>query len=294
MLASCGGNTGGNSVELQQANDSIKVLKEQIVQLNQKIDMLEYPASQRLKDIKSSFAEENYAKAQQQISELKNLFPNSDEVKETASISENITKKLAEIEAEKQRIKALGFKALKPQTTVQVAENKVTFSSPNVGAKYIHDVYPTYSGSEWREHTADRGTKFISFAMDITSTSKDPNIPTVAFYAINGETLSLVKPFWVNFARWSDYGTYLGNEPDLKNDFSKVSTVKFKVGAQIEDSYLSKPYMVVLKKANTLSRSYDRFENPPVSYVGEAGYPSSLRIEDFNSGQYVPIKIANL
>ena len=98
----------------------------------------------------------------------------------------------------------------------------------------------------------------------------------------------------VDLARWEDYGTYLGNEPDLNNDFSKVDNVKFKVGCELPESDFSNPYVVVLKKENTQVRHYERFRNPPVYYSGYAEYPQSLTLEDFSDGKYVAVRIANL
>jgi len=40
-----------------------------------------------------------------------------------------------------------------------------------------------------------------------------------------------VITFETEYARWSSYGHYLGNYTDKINDFSKVSTVRFKLGA---------------------------------------------------------------
>ena len=296
LIASCSG--GGNSIDLQLQVDSLATVianKEvQIKVMRDSISMLQFPADQRLAKIKELISEEKYSEAKSAIANLKSVFPQSQEASQCAALSESIDAKLAAIEAEKQRIKALGFKALKVQSTVTVGYNTVTFGSFSIGAKFVHDVYPTYTGSSWYEHTADRGNKYISCAMDVTSTSKDPNIPTLAFYTINGDKLIKQGDLWVQMGRWQDYGTYLGNEHDLKNDFSKVSTVKFKLGLELPDADFSKSYIVVLKKANTQVRHYERMRNPPVYYGGNAGYPSSLTIDDFNNGDYVAIKIANL
>lgn len=294
-LASC---SGGGSPELQSKVDSLtNVVSTQqslIASMQDSIRVLQFPADQRLAKIQQLIAQESYAEAKSEIGALKSYFPNSQEAAQCQSLTETIDTRLAAIEAEKERIKALGFKALKPQSKVTIGYNTVTFSGISVGNKFIHDVYPTYTGSEWREHTADRGNKYITVAMDVTSTSKNPDIPTLAFYSVNGGTLKLEDTFRVDMARWSDYGTYLGNEPDLKNDFSKVSTVKFKLGCELPESDFSKPYIVVLKKVNSQVRNEERMRNPPIYYYGDAGYPQSLTIDDFNGENYVAIKIANL
>lgn len=295
-FSSCG--SGGDSSELQAKVDSLSTLvstqQATISAMHDSIFVLQFPADQRLAKIKQLIAAESFEDAKKEIASLQSYFPNSQEAAECPSLIESINSKLAAIEAEKERVRALGFKVLKPQTKVSIGYNTVTFSGISTGNKFIHDVYPTYTGSEWRVHAADRGNKYITAAMDVTSTSKNPNIPTLAFYSIHGNRLSLEDTFRVNMARWSDYGTYLGNEPDLKNDFSKVSTVKFKLGCELPEDVFSKPYIVVLKKANTQVRNEDRMRNPPINYYGAAGYPQTLSIDDFNNGDYVAIKIANI
>lgn len=296
LLGSCTGETP--KVDLQPTVDSLYDVvaqqKDSIEHLEQIVKTLRFPADQRLAKIKGFIAAEQFSKAKNAIASLKSVFPQSVEAAQCDSLSKAIDDQLAAIEAEKQRIKALGFKALKTATTTEVGYNKVTFSSINVGTKFVHDVYPTYTGSEWREHTADRDNKYITCAMDVTSTSKDPGIPTLAFYTINGDKLVWQGDLRVQMARWQDYGTYLGNEPDLNNDFSKVSTVKFKLGLELPETDFSKPYILVLKKENTQIRHTERMRNPPVYYTGEAGYPAILTIDDFSNGGYVAIKIANL
>lgn len=296
-LVSCGG--GESAVnDLQAKVDSLtNVVSSQqtlISAMRDSITVLQFPADQRLAKIKRLISNESLAEAKKEIAALQSYFPNSQEASLCPSLIESINSKLAAIEAEKERIKALGFKALKPQTKVTVGYNTVVFGSFSIGAKFIHDVYPTYTGSSWYEHTADRGNKYISCAMDVTSSSKDPDIPTLAFYAIQGDKLVKKGDLWVQMGRWQDYGTYLGNEHDLKNDFSKVSTVKFKLGLELPDTDFSAPYVIVLKKANTQVRHYERMRNPPVYYEGNAGYPQTLNIDNFSNGDYVAIKIANL
>lgn len=294
LVYSCNSKSETNAKIEKKYQDSLTILRNELKEAKSKIEVLSYPADQRFSHITKLFNAKEYEKAKKEIEELKNVFPNATENSECTKILEKIAAIEVAKRAEEERIKALGFKALSVVQKTTIGENNIVFSNFKIGLEYTHDVYPTYSGSEWRVHTADKGNSYISYNMDITSTSKNPDIPTIAFYTVNGDRLVHEKTFMVNFARWSDYGCYLGNELDLKNDFSKVNTVKFRVGAQLENSYFNKPYVVVLKKSNTLSKHYDRFENPPVSYIGDGGYPLTLTIDNFNSDQYVALKIANL
>ena len=264
-----------------------------IKQQHDTITLLKYPADQRLAKIKTLISEENYSEAKSEIASLQEVFPNSSEAAECPSLIQSIDTKLAEIEAEKERIRALGFKALQTSSKVSIDYNTVSISGISVGGQFVHDVYGSYSNAYVSE-TVDRGNKFIVAEMSVTSTSKDPNIPTLAVYSIKGDQLDLEGTCRIEMSRWDDYGTYLGNDPDNNNDFAKVSTVKFKLGCELPESVLSKPYMVVLKKTNTQSRYYKQFRRPNIYYSGTAGYPNMLNIDNFNNGDYVAIKIANL
>lgn len=277
----------------QQAS-TISLQQDTILQLRDTISQLQFPANQRLSKIKKLIAEENFAEAKTEIANLQSVFPYSTEAAECPSLIQAINSKIAAIEAEKERIKALGFKALATQSKISIDYNTVTISGISIDKTFVHDVYETYTGSQWYYNTADRGDKFITAAMSVMSSSKNPNIPTLAFYNIQGDKLNLKGTFRIEMARWDDYGSYLGNVHDNNNDFSKVSTVKFKLGCELPEEDFTKPYIVVLKKENTQVRNYDRFRNPPIWYSGSAGYPNTLSIEDFNGGNYVAIRIANL
>lgn len=269
--------------------DSIAVLKDALKEKQEQIDLLSYPADQRLQKAKELIDAGELDKASEEISQLKKLFPNSQE----ASSSSELVTKIGEIKEakrkEEERIKALGFKAVSEQTTITIGYNTVTLSGITISKNFTHDSY----GDRYFYNDADRGNKYVSMTMSVKSESSDPNLPQLAIYTIVGDRMELEGRFYTRFARWEDYGTYLGNYHDSQNDFAKVSTVKFKLGLQMTDEKLSKPYAIVLKKQNALVRRYERFDNPPVSYEGSADYPSTLSVEDFKK-DYVIIKRYNL
>ncbi len=295
LLAAC---SGGSDMRLQTQLDSLRSVVDQkdatIAELRDSVLLLQYPASQRLAKIRQLVSDENFDAARMEISNLERIFPNSQEAALCPRISDSISSRIAAIEAEQQRIRALGFRALTTTTRATIDYNTVVFSNISIGSKFIHDVYETYSGNSWFEHTADRGNKYITCAMNVTSTVKNPEIPTLAFYSINGANLNLQGTFSVQMARWDDYGSYLGNQQDLHNSFAKVSTVRFKLGCELPEGDFTRPYVIVLRKANTQIRHDDRFHTPAVYYTGSAGYPAALTLDDFMSGNYLAIKVANL
>lgn len=260
-----------------------------IAELRDSISILKYPADQRLEQAKRYISEEEYDKALKELKELKKVFPNSSEAQSYESLVESINKKKEEKRKEEERIRALGFKALPQCLNVEIGYNKIAISGISVGNTFSFDDY----GSSYYYRTADRGSKYISMSMSVTSTDHDPNLPQLALYTINADKMKLAGTFQTEFARWSDYGAYLGNYHDTRNDFAKVSTVKFKLGLQVDDETLQGPYAIIVKKENGLTSSYNRYEEPPISYIGSVSYPNTLTIDNF-SNEYVLIKLTNL
>ena len=279
-----------NINEIQkQYQDSIALLKTQLEQANAQIEILKYPADQRLNRAKALIESGEFDDALSEIFNLKSVFPNSAE----ASASEKLITRIYEIKEakrkEEERIKAMGYKAIPENTTIKIDYNTISLSNISIGNRFTFDAYD----DRWFYREADRGCKYISMLMSVTSTNHDPNLPQLAVYSIDGDEMNLIGKFDTQFARWKDYGTYLGNYHDSSNDFAKVSTVKFKLGLQVDNETLSKPYAIVLMKKNVLKSHYDRFENPPKSYTGSANYPYTLSIDSFKN-DYVLIKRYNL
>lgn len=295
MSISC----GVKQSEYDNIKGELETVKKQVIQdsvritnLRDTITMLSLPASQRLSLINEQVSNGEYGQAKKSINELNRLFPNSKESQQTTVILQRIDNLIAKQKAEEERIKALGFKALRPVSSVIIDYNRVEISSISVGNTFVFDSY----GDHWRYLQADKGSKYITALMKITSDSKDPSLPQPAIYTIEGDRMVYAGNFTVRFNRWEDYGTYLGNDHDFSNDFAKTNSIRFKIGIEVQNEITQKPYAIVLKKANSLIRRYDRFENPPVSYYGSVNYPHNLSLDDFTneSSQYVIIKITNL
>ena len=260
-----------------------------IVEMRDSIELLKYPADQRMEQAKRLISEEKFDQALKELRDLQNVFPNSSEAQTCTSLVETINKKKEEKRKEEERIRALGFKAITQCTSFEIGYNKVIISGISVGSTFTFDDY----GNSYYYRTADRGSKYVSMSMSVTSSDHDPNLPQLALYTINGDRMRLEGTFQTEFARWSDYGAYLGNYHDTKNDFAKVSTVKFKLGLQVDNETLQGPYAIVVKKENGLVSSYNRYDNPPMSYKGSVTYPNSLKVEDFSNDYYL-VKLTNL
>ena len=283
-LCTISSSCGVNQSEYEKMKEELSIYKTRIVQdsveiihLRDTIEMLSFPAQQRLVSINRLIADGDYTKARNEISQLCSLFPESEESKQTPAILEKMDNLLEKRRIADERTKALGFKAIKPNTSTTIGYNKVTLSNISVGNKFIFDSYD----DSWRYRTADRGNVFVTAVMTITSSLKNPDLPTLAIYSINGDQMNREEVMEVRFARWENYGTYLGN---------------FKIGAEVAAEITKKPYAIILKKCNGLSRNYNRYDNPPVSYTGSISYPYVLSVNDFSgeNSEYLIVKISNL
>lgn len=294
FVASCGKSSSSNSdTKVDSLNNVVASQKAEIKALNDTIEMLRFPADQRLAKAMEYISNNNLDEAEELLNQIKQLFPNAKETEKCDAQLQIIANKRQAIIAEQERVKALGFKALSPVLNATIGDVTVSFSGFSIGKEFAHDSYSTYGSSQWFYNTADKGNKYITCAMSATSNSSDPKLPTLGLYSVDGDELKYEGRFRIEFARWDDYGTYLGNEPDFHNDFAKVNTVKFKLGCEVDESVFSKPYIVVLKLVNTQVRNYERFKDPPYWYSGDDGYPYNLKVEDFESN-YKAVKIANL
>lgn len=270
--------------DLALARDSIRVLQKQVMELS-------YPANQRLDNINRLIEAGDLDAATGEIDLLVALFPKSNEAQQEAALRAKIAKiRQAKIEEEK-RIKALGFKVLKDNMSISFGDVKANFSGFQTAKTFTFDSYDDH----YRYFQADKNHKYISASMSITSSSSNPKLPQCAVYYVNGDVLEYsYTTFITRFARWDDYGSYLGNDADFNNDFSKVNTVRFKIGAEVQDEYLKRPFVIVLKKEGVLERTYDQFSTPEVSYSGYASFASTLTLADVGeSGQYAVIKRYN-
>lgn len=295
LFVSCASEEHENNAKVEKMQQSIDSLKAEstkkdniISQLKDSIEVLSYPASQRLEKASKLIDEGNIEMAENELLDLKKIFPHSIEASNCDVLFEKITKIKEEKKAEEERIKALGFKALKQSSTIEIGYNKITLSSISIGNQFVFDAYD----DRWFYRDADRGNKYITMAMSVTSTSKNPKIPEFAVYRIDGDEMKKEGVFTTEYARWSDYGSYLGNYHDSQNDFSKVSTVKFKLGCEVEEDFTKQPFAIIVKKQNVLTEEYDRFKNPPKYWVGSASYPYSLKLASFDV-DYAVIKIFN-
>jgi hypothetical protein len=146
---------------------------------------------------------------------------------------------------------------------------------------------------EYHYRDAERGADFLLADVSITAESKDPLLPPLVVYSVSGDRLNLVGPMAYEFKRWRSYGGYLGNYTDYTNDFAHTSTIPFTAGLEMSNDVLTQPLVLLLGKTPCVSRSYNQFGSPKVSYDNSGCSPSSsLSLDEVQAG-YLVVKVIN-
>ena len=267
--------------EIASLKDQLAAAKSEQDALRLEIQELSQTPSALLAGVNGAVGKRDLVGAQRVLKVLREKYPAAAESASAVKAVESLAKSIERERLEAERIAALGFKALAVGATVDAGPVKVTIGTPSVARTFVFD---RYDGSyHYRE--ADRGNQYVRVSMSATAAKgeSDPDLPGVALYRTEGDRLRRVNQFSIEFSRWQDYGSYLGNYSDYRNDFAKTATIQFSLGAEVPDEVLKqKPLYLVATRKGCHSRGGAQFRNPPVYYSGSCGaLQSSLSINDF-------------
>jgi len=226
--------------------DSIELLRHQLDEANGKIEILSFPADQRLAHISELFKSGDYDGVRKEAEELKRVFPNAEENNGCDEYLKKIEAIEAARKAEEERVKALGYKAFSDNPTVKINNVTYSFSGFTYGRtftfEYVLDV------DEYSYEVADKNSTYILASLSIsTKENSAPNPRVYACEIVDGK-LKEIDDFRIEYASYETYGASIGNYPETSHDFSKVNSVKYKMAAQIPQSYTSKPIVIIARK----------------------------------------------
>lgn len=250
VLSSCNTNMEKTDIFAEKEKmyqDSIASLKLQLNNANTQIDILKFPADQRLNHIIELFNAQEYDKVKKEVSELKRVFPNATENTEADTYLKKIDAIEAEKKAEEERIKALGFKAFADTPNVTLDNVTYSFSGFTYGRTFTFEY--VYDVDEYYYEVADKDCTYILASLTISTKENYASEPSVyAFEIIDGK-LKKINKFRIEYASYNTYGAKIGNYSETSHDFSKVSSVKYKMAAEIPQSYTNKPIVIAVKNA---------------------------------------------
>lgn len=228
--------------------DTIKALKQQLVEASDKIGILSYPANQRLAHIEDLFNSGDYIGVKKETAELKRVFPNAKENETSNEYLKKIEAIEAAKKAEEEKIKALGYKAFKDNNVVKFNDVTYSFSGFTYGRTFIFDY--ALDVDEYSYEVADKNCTYILASLAISTKEKYASNPRVYACEIVDGKLKEIDDFRIEYATYNSYGGKIGNYSETSHDFSKVSSVKHKMAAQIPQSYTSKPIVIIVRKTS--------------------------------------------
>ncbi len=285
---------GQLKTDLQIAKAELEKTKQELTNCSSQLaDVLNTP-DQRILTANKLFVDGNFSGARKEYEEIKSKFTDTEyaktAIKQIVAMDKKIEKRRVEAEkqrAEELRKKALGFKVLKPSSTVKFGDLTVKFEKVWTGKRWSFDDY----GSRYKLRDATRGNKHVLARIRISSESKNPKLPPVLAYQFFDGKLILLGTLGYEFRRWKDYGSFLGNYADYGNDFAHSKTIPFNLGYETsEDNLKTGRVYVVMKKTGCFNRENKDFGNPEVQYtMGICTPKSSLEVSDFDN-DYVLIK----
>lgn len=278
----------GLQQQVNERTEEIESLKSQLAAskteqeaLRLQIQELSQTPSALLHSVNAAIGKRDLAGAKDALKVLRERYPTADESTTASKAIETLASSIDRERREAERLAALGFKALAVGSTVDAGQVKVTIGVPSVARTFVFDRY----GDRYHYREADRGNQYVRVSMSAIAAKgeDDPDLPGVALYRAEGDRLRRVNVFSTEFAQWMDYGTYLGNYSDFRNDFAKTAAIQFSLGAEVPDDVLKKkPLYLVSTRKGCMSRSEERFRNPPVYYFGSCeDLQSSLSVHDF-------------
>lgn len=198
---------------------------------------------------------------------LKAKFPQASETKNAQELVSLFHAKIEKQREERSRLDAMSFKALKISPSVETNEVKVSIGVPGFNKNFVFDRYNT----SYHYKDADRDHKYVVLSLSATASKgvSNPNLPGFALYLADGKELKRISNFDLEFTRWEDYATYLGNYQDSRNDFTKNATIPFTIGAHASnEELLKRPLYILATAKGCQSRNFERFRQPPVYYSG--------------------------
>lgn len=228
--------------------DSIAILKGKLEQANEQIAVLKFPADQRLNRIIELFMAQEYDKVRKEAAELKRVFPNAKENSEAEKYISKIEAIEAAKRAEEDRIKALGFKAFADTPSVTFDKVTYSFSGFTYGRTFTFEY--VYDVDEYSYEVADKNCTYILASLAISTKENYASTPNVYACEIVDGKLKQIDDFRIEYASYNTYGASIGNYSETSHDFSKVSSVKYKMAAQIPQSATSKPIVIIVKKGS--------------------------------------------
>jgi hypothetical protein len=267
----------------------IEALRAEVARLSAENARLRLSPSALAAEVEAAVAGQDAAKAQDASKRLATRFPYSAEAGAARKRVDALMARLVAAEEERKRLAALGFRGLKTSGLYTQGDTTLRVMDTGLTRRWTFDSY----GHGWRYLEPEKGQRIITARVMVTSNNKDPALFGIGAYVADGATMRQVGTVRYRFARWQDFGAYLGTHADFRNDFSHTGRIPFSVGVAVSEEDLKRrPLYLVVTREGCHKRLFDRQLQPPMHYVPGncASLKKTLGIDDFKDGTLAVLK----
>lgn len=263
--------------------DELQKLRAEVAHLREENRQLRLSPSLLARQVQDAIAAGDEPAADASFKRLADNFPISNETLEMRKRLDAFkVARRADEEAAK-RVASLGFRALPVTPTVSRPDTSMTLSSSAFTRRWIFDSW----GEGWRFMDAEKDRRLLVTRLNVSSRQKEPALFGIAAYTADGPKLKRLGEFRYRFARWSDYGAYLGTHADYRNDFSHSWRIPFTAAISLSEQDMKRrPIYLVATDQGCHERHYERFGQPPIFYEPRAcdALKQELAADDFKGG----------
>ena len=256
FIQSCGIENSKKYQELKNENSRLHLL----------IDSLSETSENKYIKANSYFENKNYEVAIDEFEDFIKLFKKSPYYNEAVQKLKISKVQLKKINLENERKASLKFKSYSENLTASFKDLTLKTFGFNFTNQFDFDRYD----DRYNYRESERGNKYLSFDVVVSSEDKDPSLPLFYIYVLDAGNLTLIsssRGMDYEFYEWEDYGSYLGNSADYSNDFSRTKSIRFDVGEEVKVSdYKGKKVYLLLSKNNSAYRS-TRIGSPEIHYT---------------------------
>jgi hypothetical protein len=281
--------TGATAPPPPDRAQEIETLRVEIARLTAENAHLRQTAAGMAAEVDAAVKARDLPKAQAALKRLLERYPAGPEVMSSIQRVDALVNRLRTEQEEARRVAASGFKGLKVHPGISHGGTTLAISDASVGKTWRYDSY----GNGWKYLEAEKGKRFVMARATIASNSKEPQPFGIAAYVAEGGSLKRIGLMRYRFARWQDFGSYLGNHADYRNDFAHSSSVAFSLGVAVtQEESQRRPIYLVATREGCHVRTHERLAQPPVAYVpGPCNtLKPALTLDDFKDGSLAVVK----
>jgi hypothetical protein len=256
FIQSCNVENSKKYQDLKDENSRLQIL----------IDSLSETSENKYLNANKYFEDKNYELAIKEFENYVKLYKDSPYYNKANQKLKVSKIQLKKIKLEAERKASLKFKSYSEKQTVKIKSLTLKTFGYNFTNQFDFDRYD----DRYHYRESERGNKYLSFDVVISSEDKDPSLPLFYIYVLDAGNLTLIsssRGMDYEFYEWEDYGSYLGNDADYSNDFSRTKSIRFDIGEEVKVSdYKGKKVYLLMSKNNTAYRS-TRIGNPEIYYT---------------------------